>query len=70
MELYLDTLNETFFDYNSDVMLDIYDEIKERAFHHGLMLNSKSYTFVDVILKNTFFIYDYTYDDEDFSQNE
>lgn len=65
MELSLDTLNETFFDYNSDVMLDIYDEIKEIAFHHGLMLNSKSHLFVDVILKNTFFIYDCTNDDDD-----
>ena len=70
MELSLDNLKETFFDYNSDVMLDIYDEIKDKAFHHGLMLNSKSQSFVDVILNNTFFIYDCTDDDDDFLQNE
>ena len=66
MELSLDNLNETFFDCNSDVLLDIYDEIKEKAFHHGFMLNSKSFSFVDVVLKNTYFIYDGTDEDDDY----
>tara|TARA_Y100000389_G_scaffold193485_1_gene222297 strand:+ start:780 stop:992 length:213 start_codon:yes stop_codon:yes gene_type:complete len=70
MDLSLDNLKETFFDYNSDVMLDIYDEIKEKAFYNGLMLNSESSSFLDVILNNIIFLYDYTNDDDDFLQNE
>jgi len=70
MELSLDTLKETFFDHNSDVLLDIYDDIKEKAYYKGLMLNSKSHLFVDVILNNTSFTYDYTIDDDDFLQIE
>tara|TARA_Y100000389_G_scaffold198336_1_gene234677 strand:+ start:798 stop:1007 length:210 start_codon:yes stop_codon:yes gene_type:complete len=66
MELSLDNLKETFFDYNSDVMLDIYDDIKDKAFYHGLMLNSKSPSFLDVILNNTIFAYDYTDDYDDY----
>lgn len=70
MELSLDNLKETFFDYNSDVMLDIYDDIKEIAFFNGLMLNSKSQTFIDIILNNISFTYDYTDDEEEILQIE
>ena len=66
MELSLDTLKETFFDYNSDTLLDIYDNVKSKAFHNGLMLNSKSQSFVNIILKNVYFAYDYSDDDDEF----
>lgn len=65
MDLSLDTLKETFFDYNSDCLLDIFYETKERGLINGLMINSKSPDFIHIILNNLLFFYENDDDDDD-----
>lgn len=65
MDLSLDTLKELFFDYNSNTLLDIFDELKDIAQNHGLMINSKSPDFVQIIIDNLIFMND-NYEEDDY----
>ena len=65
MDLSLDSLKEIFFDYNSDTLLDIFDETKVKAYDIGCMIdNPKSPEFINIILDNLIFLEDSS-DDED-----
>ena len=41
---------ETLFDINSDMLLDLHQEVKERYHLSGIMVNSKSVDFIQCIL--------------------
>lgn len=64
MEMSLDNLKEIFFDYNGDVLLDIFEETKEHIVNLDLIREPKSTEFVEIVLKNLIFTED-VYDEED-----
>lgn len=64
MEMSLDNLKEIFFDYNGDVLLDIFEETKEHIVNLDLIRELKSTEFVEIVLKNLIFTED-LYDEED-----
>lgn len=45
-----DAFMETLFDINSDMLLDLHQEIKERYYMSGIMINSKSTDFIQCIM--------------------
>ena len=64
MEMSLDNLKEIFFDYNDEVLLDIFEETKEHIVNLDLIRELKSTEFVEIVLKNLIFTED-LYDEED-----
>ena len=64
MEMSLDNLKEIFFDYNGEVLLDIFEETKEHIVNLDLIRELKSTEFVEIVLKNLIFTED-LYDEED-----
>jgi len=68
MEMSLDNLKEIFFDYNSDVLLDIFEETKENFVNLDVIREPKSTEFVGIVLKNLIFTEDVYDEEESFSE--
>jgi hypothetical protein len=65
MDLSLDTLKETVFDYNSDFFIDMFEQVRQECRKELWTLDDEkhSYEFIQIILNNIH-LYD-THDDED-----
>ena len=68
MDMSLDNLREIFFDFNSDVLLDIFEETRDQLDQLGCLKEAKSTDFVEVVLKNLIFTEDVWDDEESFSE--
>ena len=70
MDLSLDVLKEMVFDYNSDFLLDMFEQFKEDCFQENLLTmgGKVSSGFIQIILDNIH-LYDIHEDDDDFNSD-